>query len=226
MRFFIILLLSLIPMTNLSYGQSLNRFTDSLMEMNRIHPLQRPDYDRLEEILKRRILDNKNKVVGEITGMRLTENGNIAYLSVDFNRLRLGPAVSLNYHDMRIQPVSRGYALRINDNQIEGLYPELLASVETAAGQDSDTLNLKSLIETSVVSEDGRTLGTIRDVLFSGGGDRAEALYLGMTYKTLRGQGIAVPFRTGKFEQRNNRRVLTVSNDQADTMIDFTKNRY
>lgn len=55
-----------------------NPKTQQITSLNRIDPLQNPQYESASDILKRRMLDRKNKVVGSIRDIVINENGNIA----------------------------------------------------------------------------------------------------------------------------------------------------
>ncbi len=200
------------------------RFLETLTEINRIDPLQAPSYERDDDILKRHILDRKNRVVGEVQDVILTPEGSISSLFVKFDRLRLNTSVYLNYRDMRIRPVSNGYALSFDDEQIENMYPVFLANIETAAGEEGETVSARSLVGASVKSSDGRKVGKVKHVMFGSRGGQAEVLYIAMIYGILRGKSIAVPYDAVKFDSNGKKPKLTVSEEQADAMIDFAKN--
>ncbi len=219
----IITLFAFVPFEAGAQGASYNQYLEQLSTLNRVDPNQKPSYDSGNEILKRRIIDNKNKVVGEVRDVILTPNGSISLLSVEFNRLRLRSSVFLNYAQMNIRPVSNGYALAFDDDQIENIYPELLANIETAAGESSEDFSVRSVVGSTVKSKDGRNIGKVDNVLFGSNGSRAEVLYVAMAYSILRGKKVALPYGSVKFSPKGQKTEVTVSDEQANAIIDFVK---
>lgn len=198
-------------------AQELNPTFNRLNEMNRIQPLQNPEYERTDRILGRRILDRKNKVVGQVHDVLLTRYGNISSLAVDFDRLRLREEVYLSYSDTQIRPASNGYVLGFDSAQIKALYPELLANIETAAG-NSDIFSVHKIVGADVKAQDGRTLGIVDQVLFGGNGSRAEALYVSLNGMS-RGKGVAIPFGSARMAYKEGQVSIMVSDDIADSMM-------
>lgn len=218
---FIIVFSVLAPAAAFAQDSDYTGFMQRLARANRIQPMQNPEYKNGTDILNWRILDRTNKVVGEVNDMVLNDSGAIASVEVDFNRLRLGEAY-LDYRTLRLRPATNGYVMGFNAEQISTLYPTMLSQIETAAGPDAEAVSMKDLIGATVRSDDGRTLGEVENVFFTGNGTRAAALYVGMSYKMHRGKAAAVPFdlvsyNIGRFNGVN----VVMSADQADALIDF-----
>jgi len=206
------------PVPAQSQNADYTRFFETLVTLNDRRPQQSAEYDTETEVLKNRVLDNRNKVVGEVRDVILTPNGTINALSVEFDRLRLGAPVFVNYRDMRARPVTNGYALGFDDGQIETLYPTMLSRIETASGEDADVFSVKSVVNADVVAEDGRKLGKVRNVMFGSRGARA------LAYSLLRGKSISIPYSAAKFKNRGRKMQIMVSNEQANAMIDYASN--
>lgn len=205
-------------------GREYRFFLEQISEINRFQVTQRPEHERGTVLLDRTIEDSTNRVVGEIDDIVLSPNGSITALSTKFDRLRLNAPVFVNYREFRVQPVSSGYRMStMTDDRIEELYPELLASIETAAGDADSDFGVKSLIGSTIESTDGRRLGKVEDVLFRSLGSRADLLYVSMSYGTLRGRELAVPFEVVEYKTAGGRTVAIVDEDQADAMIDYAK---
>lgn len=199
---------------------------DTLAALNRIRPLQNPDFDKSEDILSRRILDRTSKTIGEIKDVTLNWSGSIDALNVDFDRLRLPAPLALNYREMIDKPLSNQYILKFADNQIEERFPELLAATETAAGEDSNTVNLHDLIGAPVKNKaNKKTLGKVNDVLFAHNGEMASAVYVEMTTGLLRGSYVAIPFTMPQWTYEKNKTQVTamLSKVQSDALIDIAK---
>ncbi len=190
--------------------------------LNRIDPLQNPQYEQITDVLKRRMLDRKSKVVGSIRDLVLKDSGSIAYIDVDFDRMKLGRPVFVNYGTFNVRAVSNGYAMTFDSKEIEELYPTLLADIETAAGDDA-ALSLKKMKGLEVWTASGRKIGTVSDVLFGAEGQRAELLYVSLTTGNLRGKGVGIPFGKADYDQSSSHRRVIVPDDFAEAMINFAK---
>lgn len=206
-------------------AQSGSRLNDSLNFLNRQKPLQNPRFQRASKVLDNRILDRRNRVVGEINDILLSDNGDISTLNVELDRLRIRGDVFLGYSDMRIGAVSNAYTLNISDDQLEELVPTLLNNIETASGSSSDIISLQSLSGARLVAKDGRRLGKVSDVLFSNNGARAQALYVALNYKSVRGDKLAIPFSAAEFEPSGRSVNVVLENAQADAILEYARER-
>lgn len=195
-----------------------------IMDMNRIAAAQNPKFEKTEKILGRRILDRKNKVVGIVNDVVLNENGNISFLDVEFDRMQLSRSVLINYGTLNIEPVTNGYAMTFDSKEIEKLYPSLLADIETAAGDD-EAYSLKKLAGMEVWTTGGRRIGKIDDVLFGSNGQRAEALYVGLSINTMHNKAVAMPFGDADFSKAIKLRRVVIPDDMADAMIAFAQGK-
>lgn len=202
-------------------AQSFSRDLEILSDLNRINPRQNPEYQLSADVLGRRILDRKNKVVGEVNDIVLRDSGNIELLNVELDRLRLGD-IFLNYRSLRVEPVSDGYTLGFDSKQLEQLYPTLLADTQTAAG-DNGVFSVRRVLKSEVRSDAGRRVGTVEDVLFSANGSRAEALLVKLSQGTLRGDQIAVPFNGSEFQDSGQGRSVVLKQALADALIEYAK---
>ena len=203
------------------HAQNLNGESQTLSEINKVHPLQNPQYEKSSDTLDRHILDNKNKVVAQLQDVVVGRTGAVHTLRVSFDRLNLDAPVYLNYSALRIHPYSKAYVLGFNDEQIAGLYPSLLAQVETAAGGNEDDLSVRRMLTAQVVAQDGRGLGAISDVLFNADGEHVNALYVDVKSGVLNGQSLAIPFSAASFSDTDGKPTVTVSNAMANAMLDY-----
>jgi sporulation protein YlmC with PRC-barrel domain len=206
------------------YAQDItySRYLENLNEINRARPEQSPKFQPSKDILNDRILDTTNRVVGEVKDLLLTRSGSIENLNANFNRLKLGTdELYVNYNDLNIRPVTNGYKMSYTDDQIEEIFPSLLANMASAAGGDQDEFSLKKIVGSKVKAKDGRTLGTVKDVLFDQLGGRAELLLVSMSYKALRGETVAVPFSLAKYDGSGSALSVTMPNEMAEAMITY-----
>jgi sporulation protein YlmC with PRC-barrel domain len=215
---FLVLCLMALPVSAADY----NPKTEVIAQTNRINALQNPKYDRAAEVLGRRILDRKSKVVGDVNDIILNENGNISYLDVEFDRLQLRNKVYVNYGTFNIRPTTNGYAMTFDANEIESVYPAMLADIESAAGEE-DSYSLQKLQGMEVWTESGRKIGNISDVLFGADGQRAELIYVTLSSGNTRGDGLAIPYTDAGFDEVASKRRITVADTTADAMVAFTQ---
>lgn len=209
-------------MVGAASAQSNSRLSDSLSFLNRTKPLQNPRFDRAKDVLDKRVVDNSNRVVGDVNDILLSNNGNISSINADLNRLRIRGDIYLNYTQMRMRTISNAYSLNIQDDQLEDLLPTLLNNIESAAGNE-DTFSLKKFDGARVVAEDGRRLGKVTDVLFANMTSRAQALYVDLNYKSIRGETIAIPYNIARFEPKARVFDVVLSNADADAIIEYAR---
>ena len=222
-RLFIVTLLVCFAATSAHAGAAVyNPKTQQITTLNRIDPLQNPQYESASDILKRRMLDRKNKVVGSIRDIVINENGNIAYIDVDFDRMKLGRPVFVNYGSFNVKTVANGYAMAFDAKEIENLYPSMLAEIETAAGEE-DTYALSKMKGLEVWTASGRRIGSVSDVLFGSEGRRAELLYVSLTTGNMRGAGVGIPFGQADYTEVSSKRRVTLPDDTAEAVIQFSK---
>ena len=202
-------------------AQDYGRMFEDVSELNVSNPTRDPRFDTLEEILKRRIQDKKNKVVGEVTGILVDDRGTIEAVRVNFNRLRLSNEIALDYNTTGIRGISNAYILELyEDDQIEELFPTLLANMQTAAGQE-DVFDAQRIVGATVKSENGKVLGKVNTLLFDNSGDRVRALYVDMKAGNYRGANIAIPFSGIEYDLNNRYRDIVLSEQQAQAVTDY-----
>lgn len=222
MKFLTLVIIALIAITSapsIGAAQSNNRAIEQLSDLNRISPLQNPEFERADKVIDRKIIDRKNKVVGNVNDIILNKNGTIASIRTDFDRLRLGNDINLNYRSLRIRTVSNGYSLPMDSDEIADFYPQLLADIETASGDGSSSFSVKNLLGTTIRASDGRRVGKVNNILFGANGGIASAIYVEISHGTQRGDTVAVPFRSVDFDTQRGRLRGTVSPKFADAML-------
>ena len=203
-----------------AFAQGLDPYYDTLAQYNSIAPKQNPQWEGADSTLKSKIQDNKNKVIGDLNNIIVNENGSIQSLEVNLNRIQLG-AANLNYRELQIQSSARSYALNMDDARIKEVFPEILASIDTAAGDSSSSISVENLIGANIRADDGRRIGKVSDVMFSDRGDGVTALVVDVTYKTIRGETIALPFSSVEYLPKGNGFEVLLADQQADTLLEF-----
>ena len=221
----VVLSFSAIPLS--VHAQSAVRINQHISDLNQIKPLQNPAWQRSADVLKSRILDRKNKVVGDLEDIIVGQQGVVDSLKVDLNRLQLGTEVYLNYNNMNIRSAERAYITNFDDDRIEEIYPELLANIESASGGDNGLISIKNLNNADVEAEDGRRLGKVEEIMFDiNSGNRAEALIIRVRASGIRGTSVAVPFYMPRYDVESATRYnVVVSNAEADAILDVARTK-
>lgn len=200
------------------------RTLEQLSDMNRMNPLQNPQFERWDRVVGRKLIDRKNKVVGKVQDIVVNENGTIASVKADFSRMRLGDDVYLNYRSMSIQARDDAYELGMEADELEEFFPQFLANIETASGDNDETFSVRKLVGAKLYSEKGKKIGEIENILFGNNGSVVRAVYVELSHGTLRGETLAIPFRNVEFKSKRGRLQGFVSNGFVDAMTHVADN--
>lgn len=200
------------------------QFKSELRDMNRIKPLQNPRHELLGDVLDGNLIDSESKVIGEIEDTLIDEDGKISAVYVVFDRLRLGNGVFLNYENFGVASVSNGYKIGMHADDVEATYPELLANIETAAGAEGVT-SARTITGRDVINTKGIKIGKISDILFDHSGEYVRGLHINVNYKTIRDEGVAVPFDSVQFTQKYGRPVAVIDKDFSDLIVRHVKGK-
>ncbi|MCK5375143.1 MAG: PRC-barrel domain-containing protein [Alphaproteobacteria bacterium] len=199
----------------------------TISEYNRIKPLQNPRYEESSEILKRRVIDSRNKVIGEVQDVLFDRYGRVTSLYVEFDRLNLGQSVYLNHDILDVKSVTTGYRLGFNDDEIKTLYPALLSGIETASGTTKDNeqnrFSLKDILDTDVINSDGIIIGNLQDILFDNNGAYVRSVYLNINHRSVHNEGIAVPISILKFIEKGGKSYVVIDNAYVDSILEMAK---
>lgn len=170
----------------------------ALSQLNRIKPLQNPKFQKSKSALGRSVLDRSNKIIGKIEDLIVSEEGQVLGLVVVFDRLQMTQGVFVGYDITKITPSSNGYRLGLESKDITALYPDLLAGIETAAGNMS-AISISKSIGLDVVDENLNKIGQITDVLLDQQRTQLLAFHVVVNEKRVRKEGVAVPFSAIRF---------------------------
>ncbi|MFP4097354.1 MAG: PRC-barrel domain-containing protein [Alphaproteobacteria bacterium] len=199
-------------------------FQEQIKRHNRIKPLQNPRYEQSKDILKRNVLDNKNKAIGEVQDIAFDTSGQVFSLKVNFDRLNLRRSVYLNRNTLDIGSVSAGYRLGFNEEEVESLYPVLLASIETASGENGeDILNLSDLLGITLIDSNGQIIGDLQDVLFDKNGAYVRSIYVNINYRGIYNKGVALPLSVLSFEEKNGKSYAVIDEAYVDSILEMAE---
>lgn len=209
-----------LSMTMSASAQGLDPYYETLAQFNSIPAKQNPQWESTNDTLKSKIQDNKNKVIGDLNNIIVSESGMIQSLEVNLNRIQLG-AANLNYRELQVKPSARAYSLAMGDSRIKEVFPEILANIDTAAGDSASSISVRNLIGSDIRADDGRRIGKVEDVMFSNNGDRVTALLANINYRTTRGKSVALPFPSVEYLPKGNGFDVLLADQQADTILEF-----
>lgn len=198
----------------------------TIEKYNNIKPLQNPRYERSSKILKRRIIDGKNKTVGNVKDIIFDKrNGRVRTLYIEFDRLNLQKAVYLDYDKMDIRSFSTGYRINFGKDEIKTLYPVLLSNIEPASGniKDAPDISLGRILGSKLVSSTGKKLGNVEDVLFNDKGKYVRSIYLNINHRTVHNKGVAMPLSILSFEENNGRIKTVIDEAYVETIVSMAK---
>lgn len=213
---YLALLIAILLLSTPVAAQSMQftRNAQLLDKVNSYAPEQSSRHEGAKDILKNRIIDKTNRVVGKVNDILLSKSGVVKMIDADFDRINLGTdTLFVNYSDLEIQPATNGYKMGYTDDQIKEQFPALLAGMQSASGAGSDLFSARKIAESAVRSSDGKKLGKIKDILFDNEGTRAELLFVSMNYKSVRGETLAIPFNKARYKYKG--KTLTVIVDEA-----------
>lgn len=109
----------------------------------------------------------------------------------------------------------------MDDTRIKEIFPEILANIDTAAGDSASSISVKNLIGANIRADDGRRIGKVGDVMFSKNGDRVTALLANISYRTIRGETVALPFSSVEYLPKGTGFEILLADQQADTVLEF-----
>ncbi len=193
-----------------------------LTELNRLKPLQNPEFETIEEVLGLNILDRRSHVIGKVKDLLvLKSNGSLQNIGVELNDIRLNTMIFMNRDVIRGTKTS-GYEIALEEEEVEDLFPALLAQTEPAGA--SNTVSIQTLQGARITASNNRILGTVKNVLLNDTRTKADAVYVSMKYGNMRGKEFAIPFSNLDYNNLSqSNRSVSVSDSFADTMIKYAK---
>lgn len=217
---FAVLTIALIMVVVPASAQNLAIAMQEIIRLNRVQLEKNTEYDDAQSILNRQLSDNKNHVIGRVYDVLLNPAGMIESLYVDFKETGYSQKVYLDYAGMRVQALSDSYNLAFNNEQLELMYPQILADTATASGDDSGVFSLKGMVGQTMEDEKGERLGTVKTIFFSRNGSRAEAIYVDMGIA----KDIVLPFNALANDQNKSGRLI-VQDAYAQAAKDYIAQR-
>lgn len=203
-----------------------SRVLEKLAALNRLPPLRSSEFDLGREVIGRKIIDRKNKVVGEIKDVIIDSNGNVGTYLVSFDRLKIGgQGVYISAGELKMGDFTKRYTINMNDAELEAVLPTMLANTQSAAGPESGLQSIRRLTDADVLVEDGRRLGKVQNILFAENGKKARGLYVAFTHSAIGQKQAAVPFSMVSFAEKDGKPVIMMDKASAAALIDFTKRK-
>lgn len=225
-RIFMALALAvLLNMPLQGHAQSYLNCLDTLTTINKSNPAQSPRHEKSERILNDRLLDSANQVIGEVKDVILNPQGEIINLDIEFDRLKIGTdRLTISYSDMNTEPAGNGYRIAFSKAQIIEMFPTLLETRPSEAHKSTpQALSLISMQNALVLTQGGKRIGRVHDILFDNLGGKALYLYIGMSNWASKAPMVAVPFDMVSYTIKANMIEIVVSDDMAKAMKETAK---
>jgi sporulation protein YlmC with PRC-barrel domain len=201
------------------------KLLEQLTTLNRYPPLRSSEFDLSSQVLGRRIIDRKNKVVGQIKDVIINSNGGVEMFLVEFDRLKVSGAVYMDANELKVGDFTKRYSIDMNDEELVTMFPTLLANTATAAGDATEMQSVGKVVGAEVISDDGRRLGTVENVLFDNSGKKARGLYVNFTHSAMGSNSFAIPFSMVSFAEKTGKTVIVVDPAEADLLVEFIKRK-
>ncbi len=125
----------------------------------------------IDQIIGRKIVDQTNRVIGEVADIRLARRGIVVSYIANINGLSSGNGKYAFHSRMLKKPAQGAFSVSVHRNDLGGF----INAIEPAGG-DSNTFSARSLLGAKVKGFDGQRLGTVQSVLLNNSGTRVFAL--------------------------------------------------
>ncbi len=154
------------------------RYLSHAASLNKIDPYINDGFTFTEEFIDRKLTDRTNRTIGKITGILADQNGNISSVMADMKGLGFGRStLYLNFRALQIDRNGDSYRLPYSRSELQGMLPNMLSAISTAAGGDG-LIRVEELEGATLRSEKGKRLGKVKSVICDRHGRRVLALLI------------------------------------------------
>lgn len=197
-------------------------YTAALLDLNRTKASQRK-FAEGEDILKRRLLDKNNRTIGRIDDVAIGPDGKLQTIMADMSG-GFSQTMAFNVQSYVVDPTPDTFTIALDKDQIQQNQAQLLAQVETAAGE-APVATLRNLRGSDVRDTSGRLVGQVRDVLIDDISQQTAALLTAVQIGNNRGATIAIPYDPTAIAANGNKITVNVTPEQADTIASLPRRR-
>ncbi len=190
-------------------------FTSAVLELNKVNPVQNPQYKLASRVTDSRLLDQNRRTLGKVTDVTFDQQGKMTSVQADVTATGFQQSLSFDVAAYNVAAESDILTVGLTRDQVQNSLPALLGQIDTAAGEgEGQPITARSLIGASVKTPKGDTIGRVDNVLIDERRKIAVALLL--TLASGSGQStVAIPYQAPKIERHNVRASVEVTEDQA-----------
>lgn len=196
-------------------------YISQVLDLNRVPPQQNPLYMMGNKVLAYRLLDRNRRALGKMQDITLGADGSLQSIQVHMIAPGFNEELSFDIKAYNATPESDAYVVSLSRDQVEQNLPDLLAGIETAAGE-SQPITVQSLVGARVQTDRGRQIATVQDVVIDDDRKVAVALLLTMLGGN---QTVAVPYKTSRIERRGPKATVELSEAQAKVASSYGAKR-
>lgn len=198
---------------------------EKITTINSYTPEKSSKHERGTKIIEDRIIDRKNRVIGDVLDVGFDQKGGILALEVELNKIKRSiDPIFIDYKTLEIESAGNGFRTGFNRDQIEEMLSSLRKSSNTTR-KSLGGISIQKLLDADVKKSEIQKIGKVSDVLFDSVGSRAEYLFINMNYNGLRGAGVAIPFDQARFIKKGNTLEVLVDGALARAMDEYVRNR-
>lgn len=204
-----------------------SQFENQLQLLNQTPASRNPAFLNWDAMFSMKILSANRQLIGNVEDIKVDESGALVGLVSEVNRLDRGEQVVQNQaHEIKFHEGINSFEIPLAFSETPDTAPEALAAIAPAAG-GGQTLSLRAMKGAEVRSQDGRWLGTVKDVVFDEQAQAVQALVLEDVPGARRYTEIAIPFNTGAIEPISDFGDIQFRVDRAaaQTVMDFARDR-
>lgn len=199
-------------------------YTSRVLMLNQISPRQNPQYKLGTSALNHRLLDQNRRSLGEVTDITLGEAGQMKSIEADVMATGFDQTLVFDVVAYNVTSDSDAFSVTMTRDQVQDNLPDLMAQMDTAAGEGDQPISVKSLIGARVQTSRGTQVAVVDDVLIQEQRKVAAALLLTL----MGGSGrttIAVPYVDAKISRTGNKATVELSEEQARVIGSYAKKR-
>lgn len=197
-------------------------YTATMLDLNKTKASQRR-FAQGTDILKRRLLDKNNTTIGKVTDVLIGPDATLQTIQAEVDT-GFREEMSFNVKSFITNPTPDTYTIGLDKKQIKQNQDELLAQVETAAGEDAP-VSLHGLIGSNIEKEDRAIIGKVTDALIDDKTGIVSALVVTVQIGNNRGASIAIPYDPTTVSVEGGKPQVVVTNQQAQIIASLPTRR-
>lgn len=195
-------------------------YTARFLELNKIDPMKNTKLTAASALLRNRVLDTNMHNLGRIEDITVSaQDGSLQDIITEITAGDFRETLPLNVSLYNINLGSGAFTTSVNIEQLQNNQAELMANLETAAGDEAPNPTLKNIMKADVKDSAGKRIGKVENVLINDRQKMVAALVIAMM-----GGGssyVAVPYDAKNIKQNGGKTTIELTQDQAKIVADY-----